>query len=45
MRDMSAGRAPTQPGGTTAQLAAFVPLVRLPGTAKTSVHMSSIGNR
>ena len=36
---------PDQPGGVTRKLAAAVPVVRQPGDAKTSVHMSSIGRR
>ena len=42
---MPSGTWPRQPGGTTAKSAAWVPVVRLPGTAKASVHMSSIGSR
>jgi hypothetical protein len=39
------GADPLQPGGITRKLAAAVPVVRQPGDANTSVHMSSIGSR
>ena len=39
------GVEPLQPGGTTAKSPAWVPVVRQPGEANTSVHMSSIGSR
>jgi hypothetical protein len=45
MRRTPAGNSPCQPAGTTAKSPAWVPLARLPGTAKTSVHMSCIGSR
>ena len=37
--------AAVQPGGVTRKLPACVPVVRQPGEANTSVHMSSIGRR
>ena len=40
-----AGSVPCHRCGTTAKFLALVPLVRLPGTAKTSVPMSTIGSR
>ena len=39
------GQVALQPGGTTAKWPAPVPDVRLPGAAKTSVHMSIIGSK
>jgi len=44
MRSTACGRCPLHPGATSAKLAAPVPLVGLPGTANTSVHISSIGS-
>ena len=41
-RSLKSGR---HPGGTTTKFPACVPVVRQPGEANTSVHMSSIGNR
>ena len=41
-RSLKSGR---HPGGTTMKLPAAVPVVRQPGEANTSVHMSSIGSR
>jgi hypothetical protein len=40
-----AGSVPDQPGPVIAYFCALVPVVRLPGSWKTLVHMSSIGNR
>ena len=40
-RSRNSGR---HPGGVTKKLTASVPVVREPGEAKTSVHMSSIGS-
>ena len=34
-----------QPAGVSRKVPALVPVVRQPGDAKTSVHMSSIGSR
>jgi hypothetical protein len=45
MRVTPAGTVPLHPGGVTRKLAASVPVVRQPGDAKTSVHMSSIGRK
>ena len=45
MRVTFAGTLPLQPGGTIRKLAGLVPVVRHPGEANTSLHMSSIGNR
>ena len=45
MRTTPAGNVPLHPGGVTAKSPASVPVVRQPGEAKTSVHMSSIGSR
>ncbi len=39
-----AGSVPVQPGPVIAYFCAFVPVVRLPGSWNTVVHMSSIGN-
>ncbi len=40
-----AGRVPVQPGPVIANFCAPVPVVRLPGSAKTVVQPSSIGKR
>ncbi len=40
-----AGRVPVQPGPVIANFCAAVPVVRLPGSAKTVVQPSSIGSR
>ena len=45
MRVNPFGTVPVQPGGVTRKLPALVPVVRQPGDANTSVHMSSIGRR
>ena len=45
MRVVPDGTAPFQPGGVMRKLPASVPVVRQPGEANTSVHMSSIGRR
>jgi hypothetical protein len=45
IRVTPAGAAPVQPCGATRKSCALVPVVRQPGEANTSVHMSSIGNR
>ncbi len=45
MRVKSGRIAPVQPGGVTRKLPAAVPVVRQPGAANTSLHMSSIGRR
>jgi hypothetical protein len=44
MRSTPAGRSPVHPGGTIAQFPAPVPLVRRPGAANASVHMSYMGS-
>ena len=45
IRVIPAGTVPLQPGGVTRNVAAWVSVVRQPGEANTSVHMSSIGSR
>jgi hypothetical protein len=45
MRTAPSGSAPPKPGGVMAKLPTDVPVVRQPGEAKTSVHMSSMGKR
>jgi hypothetical protein len=45
IRVISAGTVPLHPGGVIRKLPAWVPVVRDPGDANTSVHMSSIGRR
>ena len=42
---MPSGTVPVQPGGVTRKSPASVPVVRQPGEANTSVHMSSIGSK
>jgi hypothetical protein len=45
IRVIPAGTAPFHPGGVIRKSPGCVPVVRHPGDAKTSVHMSSIGRR